>query len=200
MTQDYAPTLDDKEVEKFYDFIESTIVEVSKKEIIIVQGDWNAKVSLGAHENWERTVGRYGIWETNDRGLRLLEFARIHRLNLAITIHSHKLPRTTTWDSPNGQVHNQKDFVLVPQRFKSSFNKAKTRTISGTYIGSDHDLVMTAFELKLKLKAKRCLNRSRVRFDLEKLKDPEIAEVFSPCLTAKWTLKESIPTSAKEVL
>lgn len=121
--------------------------------------------------------------ETNNRGLRLLEFARIYHLNLANTIHCHKLPGTTTWNSSNGQVHNQKDFVLVPQRFKSSYNKAKTRTLSGADIGSDHDLVMTTFELKLKLKAERCLKRSRIRF--EKLKDLEIAEVCSLCLTAK---------------
>lgn len=41
---------DDEEVEKFY--VESTIVEVPKKDIIIVQGDWNTIVGQGAYENW----------------------------------------------------------------------------------------------------------------------------------------------------
>ena len=43
--QVYAPTTDhdDKEVKKFYELLESTILEVPKKDIIIVQGDWNAK-------------------------------------------------------------------------------------------------------------------------------------------------------------
>ncbi|CAE1237086.1 FOXK [Acanthosepion pharaonis] len=89
--------------------------------------------------------------ETNNRGLRLLEFARIYHLNLANTIHCHKLPGTTTWNSSNGQVHNQKDFVLVPQRFKSSYNKAKTRTLSGADIGSDHDLLSSLFGKSLLL-------------------------------------------------
>ena len=87
--QVYAPTTDhdDEEVEKFYELLESIITEVPKKDILIVQGDWNAKVGPDTYENWAGTVGRSGISETNNRGLRLLEFARGHCLALANTLH-----------------------------------------------------------------------------------------------------------------
>ena len=162
--QDYAPTTDhdDKEVEKFYELLESTIMEVPKKDIVIVQGDWNAKVGPDTYENWAGTVGRFGISETNDRGLRLLEFARSHCLTLANTLHPHKLSQTATWHSNNGQVHNQIDFILAPQCFKSSINKAKMRTFPGANISSDHDLMMTTF--KLKLKAKCCPKKPHICF------------------------------------
>ena len=96
--QVYAPTTDhdDKEVKKFYELLESTITEVPKKNILIIQGDWNAKVGPDAFENWAETVGRFGISETNDRGLRLLEFARSHCLTLANTLHPHKMSQTAT--------------------------------------------------------------------------------------------------------
>ena len=154
--QVYAPTTDhnDEEVEKFYELLESTIMEAPKKDILIIQGDWNAKVGPDAYENWAGTVGRFGIGETNDRGLRLLEFARSHRLTLANPLHPNKLSQTATWHSNSGQVHNQIDFILALQCFKSSINKAKTKTFPGADIGSNHDLVMTT--LKLKLKAKHC--------------------------------------------
>ena len=59
--------------------------------------------------------------------------------------------------------------------FQSS-NKANTRSVPGANIGRDHDLVLTT--MKLKLMTKRFTKSPRVRFDLAKLKDPKIAEVF----------------------
>ena len=66
------------------------------------------------------------------RGLRHLEFASTHKRSLANTlVHPRKLSRRTTWHSPNGKIHYQIDYILVPRRFKSSINKANTRTFPG---------------------------------------------------------------------
>ena len=190
--QVYAPTsdYDDETVEKFYELLDATITKVPKKDITIVQGDWNAKIGPDAYETWAGTTGKFSARVTNDCGLRLLEFAKSHRLTLANTLHPHKPSRTTTWHSPNGLVHNQIDFILTPQRFKSSINKAKTRTFPGADVGSDHDLVMTT--IKLKLLAKRTPQSPRIRFDLEKLKDPGIAEVFQAQVGGKFATLAAI--------
>ena len=49
--QTYAPTADheDEKVEEFYEQLESTTQKVPKKDILIVLGDWNAKVGLDAY-------------------------------------------------------------------------------------------------------------------------------------------------------
>ena len=86
------------------------------------------------------------------------------------------MSRTATWHAPDGQVHNQIDFILSPQRFKSSINKVNTRSFPGADTGSSHVLVLTTTNLKLK--TKRFTKSLRIRFDLEKLKDPKIAEMF----------------------
>ena len=39
---------DDNEVEQFYQQLEEIIDQTTKKDILIVQGDWNAKVGKGA--------------------------------------------------------------------------------------------------------------------------------------------------------
>ena len=62
------------------------------------------------------------------------------------------LSRTATWHSPHGQVHNQIDFILTPQRFNSSMSKANTRSFPGADDGNDHDLMLTTIKLKLKTK------------------------------------------------
>ena len=143
--------------------------------------------------------------QLNDRGLRLLEFAKSHNLTLANTLHPHKLSRTATWHSPDGKTHNQIDFILVPQRFKSSINKAKSRTFPGADIGSDHDLVLASF--KLKLKSKRSPKSTRLSFDLDKLNDPEVSQAFQAQVGGKFAalnlLDQDVDTLAnytKEVL
>ena len=89
---------------------------------------------------------------------------------------SHKLSTTESWHAPNGQVRNQIGVILTSQRFKSSINKANTRSFPDADIGSDHDLLITT--IKMNLKTKRFTKSPRIRFDLEELKHPKIAEVL----------------------
>ena len=42
---------EEEHVEDFYNKIQNTIDKVPKKDILLVQGDWNAKVGNDAHEN-----------------------------------------------------------------------------------------------------------------------------------------------------
>ena len=107
------------------------------------------------------------------------------------------LPATTTlcwrtplahtkhpWHSPNGKYHNQIDYIMVRKRFRSCVNIAKTRSFPGADIGSDHEPVMMTFKLHLKRVKK--LGHARIKFDLEKLKDPEVAEAFHAMIGGKF--------------
>lgn len=169
--QAYAPTSDyeDEEVEDFYDQLQKVIDQTSNKDIIVVQGDWNAKIGEDACKNWKGICGQYCNTETNERGLRLLEFASYNDLRLANTFGPHKASRRWTWHSPGGKYHNQIDYIMVKRRFQTSVNIAKTRSFPGADIGSDHDLVMMTFRLHLKKTKKQ--GSIRIRFNLDKLKD-----------------------------
>ena len=82
--QAYALTsaYDDDLVEEFYEQPENTIKEITRKDLLIVQGDWNAKIAPGAFEQWAGTVRRLGVGETNERGKRLQEFAHSHKMTM----------------------------------------------------------------------------------------------------------------------
>ena len=56
--------------------------------------------------------------------------------------------RLCTWTSPDGQHQNQNDCILCSQRWRSSIPSAKTRL--GADRGSDHELLIAKFRLKLK--------------------------------------------------
>ena len=86
------------------------------------------------------------------------------------------MSRKTTWHSPDGQTHNQIDYILTPQRFKSSIIKTSTRIYPGATINSDHDLVLCNIKMKLCLKKKE--RNNRIRYDLEKLRNPQIANEY----------------------
>lgn len=66
---------------------------------------------------------------------------------------------------------------MVQKRFQYGVNIAKTRRFPGADTGSDHELVMMTFQLHLKEVSKQ--GHIRMKFDLEKLKDPDLAGILS---------------------
>ena len=81
---------------------------------------------------------------------------------------------------------NQIDYILVRKRFRSGVNIARTRSFPGADIGSDHDLLMMTFHLRLKRISKP--KNTRLKFDLEKLKDPNVLETFHAMIGRKFAL------------
>ena len=92
--------------------------------------------------------------------------------------------RRWTWHSPNHAYHNQIDYILTKRRFRSSVNLQQTRTFPAADVGSDHDLVMMTFRLKLKRVKKDKFNR--IKFDLNKLKSPSILDQFNSIIGGKF--------------
>ena len=85
---------------------------------------------------------------------------------------------------PDGKNHNQIDYILVKKRFRSGVNIHRTRSFPGADIGSDHDLVMMTFQGRLKITRKP--NQPRLRFNLEKLRNPDVACTFQATIGGKF--------------
>ena len=78
---------------------------------------------------------------------RLIEFCQENTLVIKNTLfQKHK--GLYTWTSPDGQHQNQIDYILCSQKWRSSIQSAKTRP--GADYGSDHELLIAKFRLKLK--------------------------------------------------
>ena len=69
-------------------------------------------------------------------------------LVIANTLFQQHKRRLYTWTSPDGQHQNQLDYIFCSQRWISSIQSAKTRL--GADCGSDHELLVAKFSLKLK--------------------------------------------------
>ena len=68
IVQAHAPTsdYDDNKIEEFYDQLQNVIDQTPKKDILVVQGDWNAKVGRDACGNWQGICGPFCNDETNE--------------------------------------------------------------------------------------------------------------------------------------
>ena len=130
-----------------------------------LQGKWNAIVGKDAYENRQSICAPFCSDDTNERGLRHFEFVTINDLVFAYTFGHHEASRRWTWHSPNRQHHKQIDYMLVRKRFRSGVKIARTWIFPKADIGSDHDLLIMTFHLRLKRIGKP--KHTRLKIDLE---------------------------------
>ena len=93
----------------------------------------------------------YGVAQSQTRLKRLSSSSnRVlprERTVIGDTLFQQHKRRHYTWTSPDGQHRNQIDYILCSQRWRSSIQSAKTRP--GADYGSDHELLIAKFRLKL---------------------------------------------------
>uniref|UniRef100_A0A8C0A9G9 Endonuclease/exonuclease/phosphatase domain-containing protein n=1 Tax=Bos mutus grunniens TaxID=30521 RepID=A0A8C0A9G9_BOSMU len=145
--QVYAPTsnAEEAEVERFYEDLQDLLELTPKKDVLFIIGDWNTKV--GSQET-PGITGKFGLGIQNEAGQRLIEFCQEHALVITNTLFQQHKRRLYAWTSPDGQHRNQINYIVCSQRWRSSIQSAKTRP--GADCGSDHELLIAKFRLKLK--------------------------------------------------
>ena len=161
--QVYAPTsnAEEPEVEQFYEDLQDLLELTPNKDVLFIIRDWNAK--LGSQETPGVTV-KFGLGIRNETGQKLIEFCQENALVIANTLFQQHKRRLYTWTSPDGQHQNQTDYILCSQRWRTSIQSAKTRL--GADCGSDHQLLIVKFRLKLKEVGK---TTTPFRYDLNKI-------------------------------
>ena len=166
--QCYAPTADksDDESEQFYTELSQVLSEVPNRNIIMITGDFNARVGSDAKET--DIVGRYGHGERNDRGQDLVDFCSEHNMVVTNTLSRLHNRHRYTWQSPDGKTRTQIDYILISKEWKQAVNSA--RTVLSADCDSDHNLVV----LKMKLRFKKSKSNKPVLLDIEKLNDEQL--------------------------
>ena len=80
--QVYAPAsnAEEAEVEWFYEDLQDLLELTPKKDVLLIIGDWNAKV--GSQET-PGVTGKFGLGVLNEAGQRLIEFCQENALVIA---------------------------------------------------------------------------------------------------------------------
>ena len=170
--QVYAPTsnVEEAEVEQFYEDLQDLLEQTPKKDVLYIIGYWNAKV--GSQET-PGVTGKFGLGIRNEAGQTLIILPRKR------TGHSkHPLPttqeKTLHMDITRWSILKSDEYILCNQRWRSSVQSTKTRP--GADCGSDHELLITKFRLKLKIVGK---TTGPFRYDLNQIPYDYTVEVIN---------------------
>ena len=88
-------------------------------------------------------------WSTEQsRAKAKIEFCQENVLVIANTLFQQYKRILYMWLSPDSQYQNHMDYILCSQRWRSSIQSAKVRL--GADCGSDHELLIAKFRLRLK--------------------------------------------------
>ena len=91
---------EEAEVERFYEDLQDILELTPPKDVLLIIGDWNAKV--GSQET-PGVTGKFGLGMQNEAGQRLIEFCQENALVIANTLFQQHKKRLYTWTSPDGQ-------------------------------------------------------------------------------------------------
>ena len=82
------------EVEQFYEDLQDLLELTPKKDVLLIIGDWNAKV--GSQEI-PRITGKFGLGVQNEAGQRLTEFCHENALVIANNTRDDSTYGITKW-------------------------------------------------------------------------------------------------------
>ena len=121
-------------------------------------------------------TSKFGLGVQNETGKRLIEFCQENTLVIANTLFQQHRRRLYTWTSSDSQYQNQIDYILCSQRWRGCIQSARTRP--GADCGSDHELHIANFRLKLKKVGK---TTRPLRYDLNQIPYNYTVEVTNKC-------------------
>ena len=166
----YAPTLQssDDSKDEFYSSLQNAVSSVPSQDMLIVAGDWNARVGP-TDPSLRHIVGKFSVGDKCANGDRLITFAANNHLTVANTRFQHPKHHLVTWYSPDGHTANQIDHMLIRSRWASSALdcRAYRGADTGSANGSDH--VMVRARVRMRLKAQRRRHHF-AKLDVAKLK------------------------------
>ena len=143
---EYAPTeVDESEnSEKFYETLQSTIESIFKKDVIIVAGDFNARV--GQPTSRSSLHGKHNPAVRNNNGRRLVDFCNYNNLAITNTLFPHKKIHQYTWHHP-GQKNGGHvlDYIIINAQYRSCI--LDTKVFRKTLHISNHFPVITKFKI-----------------------------------------------------
>jgi len=106
LIQVYGPTTaaTDEEIKRFYQDLSQAVKQVPKTDMLLVMGDFNAKVGRREPSAMSSAVGLYGLGERNEAGEQPADFCLEHELAMANTMFKQHPRWLYTWTSSGGNT------------------------------------------------------------------------------------------------
>lgn len=151
------------ESDTFFDQLHTTYKSLSAKStMVIMGGDFNAKVGTKLHEE-ESFIGSHGKGTRNRNGNLTASFLEEHGLYLSNTHFKHEMRHRSTWHgkSHGKIIHNQIDYIVVRRSSRRILKDAWS--YHGHTFSSDHSIVITTINLERLYTASRGAERDKTK-------------------------------------
>lgn len=119
----------------------------------------------------------------HEKNQLFVDFCAEHNLVIGGTIVPHNNINKTAWVSHGHRTENQIDYICISAKFRRSL--LDVRAMRGADSASDHFMVVGKLKLRLK---KSMQKNSRMKYDVEKLKDGNTIESFKLLLQTKYQI------------
>jgi exonuclease III len=163
--------------DNFYTDLQRTINKAPSNDLLLIMGDFNARVGKQQHHTSGNVVGPHAIDHINENGQRLVDFCAANNLIISNTFFQHKAVHQRTWMHPGNKKWHMLDYTLVNRKFRSSVEDVRVHRMAAGAIGTDHHLLRTKLKFHLKSRKKRP-NQQPVRLDRKKLKNEQFIKAF----------------------
>ena len=149
----------DNTVQEMYDILATLVDEAqTRKDHIIVGGDFNAEIGAHNEQDDAKYVGRFSMGEINSRGAWLKRFCYFKNLTIANTLYPKHEKNITTYKGPNSRPR-QIDFILIGQKTKRLLKDAGS--VDEVNMGSDHRAIKVRMEIDTKRSKKDQRKRNK---------------------------------------
>jgi hypothetical protein len=138
----------------------------------------------------QQLVRRVSHHNSNDNGVRLVNFIISKNLVVKSTMFPHQNIHKHIWTSPYGKTHNQIDHVLIDRRWHLSV--LAVRSFRGADCDADHYLVIAKVRERLAVGKQATQRFDRQRFNLRKLNEPEVREQYQIEITNRFAALENV--------
>ena len=180
--------------QKFYAELQDTIDKVPTNDILILLGDFNARVGVLDHNDlWSGVLGRYGLSEQNIAGEELLGFCASNVFSIMNTWFQKKEIHQGTWSHPSSKNVHMIDFVMM--RADQRVLCRDVRVMRGADCWSDHMLVRAKLNVKRYRKSKDKIAKP---FAVHKLSVEAIRNAFCESLAEKLKSKPHVDDGTTE--
>ncbi|CAF3715602.1 unnamed protein product [Rotaria socialis] len=161
----------------FYEDLQKKINKVPKCVMLLIIGDFNARVGQEQHRTSSNVVGPHAVDTINDNGEHLVDFCSINNLIMCNTFFQHKPVHQKSWMHPGSKTWHMLDYTLVNKKFRSSVEDVRVHRTATGAIGTDHHLLR--IKLKFHLNSRRkIIENQLLRVDRKKLKNEQLKMAF----------------------
>ena len=152
----YAPTAraPPRVKQQFIEDLQHTIDNIPPSDVLLVLGDFNARVGRGIQGDvWRGVRGRHGLGNCNEAGEDLLEFCAVNRLTIMNTWFTKKAAHLATWKHPATKQLHMIDYIIL--RAEQRTLCQNVQVMRGATCWTDHFLVRGRINLSLPKPSKR---------------------------------------------